>query len=181
MRKGRQTDLAGALGALTRRLDRGGGGRLMQVRVAEAWGRIAGETVADHTARAHLRNGELVVYVDSPIWATELSALAGPYAEALNEELGHNTVKAVRFAISQRVERERRQAAAEPAEDARYLTDEFEPAPLSEVERAQVEASAASIPGEALREAVIKATVAGMEREKGRRAANERQEPRDGL
>jgi predicted nucleic acid-binding Zn ribbon protein len=53
--------------------------------VLGAWSTVAGESVCSHTTGAHLRRGELVVYVDSPVWATELSALSEPYRVAINE------------------------------------------------------------------------------------------------
>lgn len=180
-RTGRQMDLAAALGALTRGFDRKSHGQYLQVRVAAAWEKIAGKAVAAHTAQVHIRDGELLVYVDSPVWATELSALAGPYQISMNEELGQKTVRSVRFTVSRRVENQQHIKAREEEAVEFYSADPTVPVPLSEVERAQVEASAASIPDEQLREAVVKATVAGMEWRKGQRAVKTREEPRDGL
>lgn len=181
MRKGKQTDLARALDALSRRLDRRGGGRYLQERAARAWESVAGPMVTSHTTRAHLRGGELVVFVDAPIWASELSALAGPYIESLNQELGEVAVKSIRFSVSRRTEQDRLHHPTRQGPDVPEGVEAIEPVPLTEVERAQVEASTATIPDEQLREAVVRATVVGMEWEKGRRAASKAQKPRDGL
>ena len=65
----------------------------MQVRVAEAWEIVAGPSAASHTTGAHVRDGELVVYVDSPVWATELSALAALYRQEINKQPGSGSGK----------------------------------------------------------------------------------------
>lgn len=181
MRKGKQTDIGKALDSLARGLDRKGHGRLLQAGILPAWEKVAGPMVAEHTAKAHLRGGELMVYVDSPVWATELSALAGPYRDAINEEIGRNVVRSVRFAVSAKVDRERAHRRREAETDAGRAEERVTPVALSEAELAQVRESAATIPDERLREAVLRATVAGMEWEKGRKAAKSRQEPPHGL
>jgi hypothetical protein len=73
-----------------------------------------------------------------------------------------------------------RTAAAETDSEEFYREDDVEPVPLSEVERAQVEASAASIPDAALREAVVRATVSDLEWKKGIAVRNSRESARDG-
>lgn len=168
-RRGKSTDLGASLDRLLGKLDRKSGGGLLQTKAAQAWYRMAGETVSSHTTGAHIREGELVVYVDSPVWATELSALAGEYQRRLNEELGESTVRAMRFVVSRKVGQERRiEEVAE--ESARfYAEDIVESVPLTAAERAQVEASAAQIGDAELREAVIAATVADLEWKKGLR------------
>lgn len=180
-RKGGQHDLGTSLGRLLNRLDRKSGGGYFQVRVQDAWREVAGAGVAAHTVKAHVRQGELIVYVDSPVWATELSALAEQYRVRMNEELGHEPVKSVRFTVSKRVAEERHwEQAQQDAEDEKSH-DVVESVPLSDVERAQVEASAASIEDDELREAVIRATVADLEWKKGLSKRKDREEPRDGL
>jgi len=52
--------------------------------------------------------------------------------------------------------------------------------PLSENERAQIEASASSIPDAKLREAVVRATVSDLEWKKGIAARNAREAAREG-
>lgn len=181
MTRGKQTDLASALQSLSRRLDRRSHGRYLQEQVVAAWRSIAGRSVSEHTTRAHIRGGELVVHVDSPVWATELSALAGPYTEAMNEALGRSVVKSIRFAVSRRVETDR----SWDAEDRRITegvnAERVILVPLSEHEKAQVIDSASSIRDEELREAVIRATIAGMEWQKGREHAKTREAAPEGL
>lgn len=175
-RPGKQTTIGDALTKVVGRID-GGSVRLKQVRVFDAWQVVAGPTVTAHTRGAHLRAGELVVEVDSAVWATELSALAGHYQEAMEERLGKGVVRTVRFSVSRRVEQERVSQGHAAQEDGFYTQDVVKSIPLTPQERAQVEASAAAIPHEDLRTAVIKATVADLEWKKGLAARKEPQKP----
>lgn len=171
-RRGKQTRLQDSLERLVRSLDRRSPGRLLQVRIAEAWTNVAGPVVAGHTASAHLRGSELVVLVDSPTWAAELTALAGPYRDAMNRELGQRTVQSVRFVVSRELARQaqRRSALPDPSIE-RPEGEEGVSIPLSAEERAAVQRWAAMIEDERLRELAVRVTVAGMERERALRAA----------
>lgn len=176
--KGRATNLSDELSRLAGRFDRRGG--LLQAKVAAAWKSVAGPNVAAHTTGAHIRGGEMVVFVDSPIWAAELSALSEKYRVAINEEIGQDAVKAIRFSVSRRVAEERELEQREAEDEAFYSEDKGASVPLSEQERAQVEMSASSIKDEELRKAVVRATIADLEWKKGLRAAEGRETPREG-
>jgi predicted nucleic acid-binding Zn ribbon protein len=105
-RHGRQTGLGQALDGVLRRLDRKNGGAYASARAASAWADIAGPLVVAHTTGAHLRDGTLVVFVDGPIWATELAAMAEHYRTSVNTAIGEDLVSAVRFTVSRRVVKE---------------------------------------------------------------------------
>jgi len=172
--RGKGVALGASMEALLKRLDRKNDGAYLQTRVAGLWQEIAGETVLSHTTGAHLKRGELVIYVDSPIWATELSALAGEYQKRINASLGKETVTSVRFTVSRKVGDEHRFQALERAAKDEAEKDRVEAVPLSASERAQVEASAGAIEDEALREAVVRATIADLEWKKGLSRARNR-------
>jgi hypothetical protein len=180
-RRRRGTDLGNALAGLAAKLDRKSGGALIQAQVSRAWQSVAGPSVNAHTTGAHMRDKELVVYVDSPLWAAELSALAGPYVTALNKEIGHDAVRAVRFSVSRRVQQEQAVRSDEEAAERAYREDDVPSVPLTQAELDQVEASAAGIADDELREAVVRATVADLEWKKGLEAAKSREEPREGV
>lgn len=181
MRRREGVRLGDVLSEIGARLDKRAKGALSQSRVVRAWEEVAGPKVLEHTTGAHFRDGELVVYVDSPAWATELSALSESYREAMTAETGEEVARGVRFAVSNRVERFRRHTAEEEERERHYQPDMTESVPLTEQERAQVEASAAAITDDELREAVVKATVADLEWKKGIAAAKRRQEPRESV
>jgi hypothetical protein len=137
-----------------------------------AWGRVADGVVSAHTTGAHLREGELVVYVDGNSWATHFSAMSEQYRKALNDLLGEELVKSIRFTVSRKVGEQHRLQRHEDETKEFYSADEAEAIPLTEVELAQVMASVAEIPNEELREAVLRATVKDLEWKKGVAAAN---------
>jgi hypothetical protein len=175
VRRERETPLADALAAYVRKLDRGGG-HLVAARVTEAWPRAAGHDIARHTAGVFLREGELVVYVDSSVWATELTALGEQLRKSLNETLGQELVRTIRFTVSRKVHEERQRERAEQETEDFYAEDLVEPVPLTDAEIEQVGRSAAVIKDESLREAAIRATVKDLEWKRGlerREAAGE--------
>jgi len=173
----RGTGLADELDRLSKRLSGSGGAGLKQVLVHKAWSAVAGPSVLEHTTGAHLRASELIVYVDSPLWATELSALAEHYRQAVNTELGEDLVTGVRFSVSKKVEESARLVRVEAEDTSEKVSAQVPSIPLSAQERAQVEASAAVIEDEQLREAVIRATVADLEWKKGIQAAKTGERP----
>jgi hypothetical protein len=148
---------------------------------SNAWDEVAGDSILAHTTGAHLREGEMVVYVDSPLWANELTALAERYRQALNEEIGKETVKAVRFTVSRKVEESRRRVAAEKEAEEFYSEDKVEPIALTLSEREQVELSVSSIEDQELKQAVLRATIADLQWKKGIQARKCREEPRGSL
>lgn len=180
-RKGTQIDLAQALRRIERRLESRAGGSYVQVKVAAAWEKVAGPAVLEHTTGAYLREGELLVHVDSNAWATELSSMAGPYLEAFRKEMGQTPVSGVRFTVSQRVDQRRRRVLDEEAREEFYRPDPSPSLPLSDVELAQVKESVLVIEDPELREAAIRATVADLEGKKGRAAAQRREAASEGL
>lgn len=179
-RQGRQLNLSGALDGLVARMDRKSAGRGMSARVDLLWERIAGPLVSAHTTGVHLRDGVMVVYVDSHARANDMSALSERYRTEMNAELGKESVSKVTFTVSRKVSDERRLQAEEKVTEEFYREDDVDPIRLTANERAQVESSAASIPDDELREAVIRATVSDLEWKKGIAERNAREEPREG-
>lgn len=176
-RRGRQSQLSDSLERLVGRLDRRGGKGYTQARVAQAWKAIAGASVLAHTAGVHLRGDELVVMVDSPLWATELSALSEAYRTAMNRELDKERVRSIRFTVSMQFETtwkmENEPVASTPS------TPDVEAIPLTPEELAQVELSVSEIEDEELRSAVLRATVADLQWKKGLRARKSPEKPRE--
>ena len=185
MRRRGGSDIGTALQRVVRSMDRSGGSGLLNARVADLWPQAAGPVIAAHTAKAFVRRGELNVYVDSPVWATELSAMSEELRRRLNEALGKEAVRSVRFTVSS--------AATRPAQGPEDPSapgygpgadgagvDRVTPVALDEDEIREVEESVAGIGDEALREAAIRATVRQLEWSKGLKAASAPQGPRDG-
>ena len=180
-RSGKQTHLGDALGKVLGKMDRKSAGAYAAVRVRAAWEAVAGAMVAGHTTGAHLRDGELVVYVDGPVWANELAAMSETYRTRLNSELGQELVRSVRFSVSRKVEAERQVAVAEDESGRFYDEDDVDPIPLTEAERTRVEESVSGIADTGLREAVLRATVKDLEWKKGLADRSGRETAREGF
>ena len=181
MRKGRNSSLENGLASLVKRMDSKSGGAYTQARVGLLWQEIAGPQVTAHTTGAHLRDGTLVVYVDGAAWATELTAMAEVYRLALNKGLGKNPVRKITFTVSRKVAQEHQLRRIETLDKGFYSQDIVESVPLTETERAQIEASAQCIPDDELRTAAVKATIKDLEWKKGLAARNAREKAGDGV
>jgi hypothetical protein len=117
-----------------------------------------------------MRGDEMVVEVDSPIWAAELSAMSEMLRQRVNEALGKDEVRTIRFTVSRGVSRDRRASEREAGEAAdRHRL--VEPVPLTKGELAEVRKSVSAIENEALREAAFRATVKHLEWSRGIEAA----------
>lgn len=173
--------LGAELKRLADKLDSKSGGRLSQTSAARAWLGMCGETVASHTTGFFLRNGEAVVYVDSNIWATELSALSGTYMVRINEALGQEVVTSMRFVVSRKVSEDRAFEAEDRIVRKGSGPERIPTVALSEIEMAQLRAAAGRVKDEDLREAAVRATKADLEWKKGQNAHLNRDKPADGL
>lgn len=180
-RHGRTTGLGDGLDALLGKLDRRNDGAGTTAKVAVLWAEVAGPIVSAHTTGVHLRDRELVVYVDSNARANDLAALSERYRSEMNSGLGKNLITKVVFSVSRKVSEEHRLQAHEQELEEFYKEDDVDSVPLTETERAQVEASASVIQDEGLRTAVVRATVKDLEWKKGIAARNSREEPSGGV
>ena len=146
--RGQNRSLKDTLNTFTRRLDRFG--NLPKARAISAWEEVVGANI----------------FVDSAAWANELSLMSEDMRSRVNSVIGEELVTSIRFTVSSRIkQRTEERAAAEEIENF-YARDERPLVPLTAAELEQVEHSAAVIENEKLREAAIRATVAGLERKK---------------
>ena len=165
--RGKSVDLSKLLERITKQLGSSDPMAARNIKVAMTWDAVAGEMVASHTADAHLRQGEFIVYVDSPVWAHDLSSMSELYRNELNAAFGKEIVKSVRFEVSRRPHRKR----VELAQDNQPDTPRIDPVPLSEMELQMVEESTSVIPDDKLRQSILRATIAHLEWEKGTKSS----------
>ena len=180
-RRGRQVQLGDSLRAAIVRLDNRGTGGAASALVGSAWVAVVGPSVRGHTTGAYMREGTLIVYVDSPIWATELAAMSERYRGAINEEIGQELVREIRFTVSKKVSEQHRISGEEKETDDFYDQDDVPSVALTHTELLQVTTSTAAISDPELREAVLRATVKDLEWKKGIATHNSREEPRERL
>ncbi|NTW29197.1 MAG: DUF721 domain-containing protein [Coriobacteriia bacterium] len=180
-RTGKQTRLSSALDSLVHKLDRKSGGAYSSARVMASWERVAGPMVSSHTTGAHLREGTLIVYVDSPVWANELSSMAEGYRCGVNSDLAQELVREVRFSVSKSVALARRITKEEFELEEFYAPDQTVSVSLSDKEMEDVISSTSMILDNGLREAAIRAAVKDLEWKKGIRVQNCPQKPSEGV
>jgi len=70
-----------------------------EVRLKEAWSRVAGEFVSKHTVPESLRKGVLTLRVLQPAMKFHLQQMSGQLLKNLHKELGQGVVKQVIFKI----------------------------------------------------------------------------------
>jgi hypothetical protein len=176
-RHGRNLGLKKGLDSLVRRLDRGSGGAAAAARVAIAWEKVSGEMMAGHTSGVTLKEGVLLVHVDGNSWASYFAASSEQYRRAVNDELGQEEVKQVKFIVSRGATQSASRGREEDEGEA--VREAADSLPLNQVEMDQVRASVAIIPDEELRSAVLRATVKDLERKKGLAVHNKPPTPRE--
>jgi hypothetical protein len=163
----RRTESLGSIvDGLWGRLDRTGEGAA-GARAVSAWRAVAGDEVAAHARGFALRGQELLVFVDSAVWANELSVLSEHYRVAVNERLGKELVGSMRFAVSKKVGEARSEEAEDDSRASASGRLKVEPVRATETEIEQVRQMAAGVGDPELREAVIAAAVAHLEWRKG--------------
>ena len=149
----------------------GGKGLEDQAGVTTVWTEAVGENIARHAQVAGVRKGELLVHVDSSVWAAELSAMSAHLVERINEALGKTVVTSIRFNTSSEIERSRTESAEIEDAASGYKDREAIPVPLTQAERASIEESFAAVSDEPLRLAATRAAIRDLEWKKGARAA----------
>ena len=173
-RASRDVTAVGVARSLMGRLDPTGEG-FERARAVSAWRDAAGPEVMSHARGFALRDGELLVFVDSGVWANELSALSEHYRTAVNERIGKETVRAVRFTVSKMVAEERWWEAAESRSADEREAERVRPVAATGTERDQIRMMASAIHDDRVREAVIAAAIGDLEWRKGIEARNEAQ------
>jgi predicted nucleic acid-binding Zn ribbon protein len=67
--------------------------------VSAAWTTVAGTTLAAHSRVRSLRDGEAVIEVENPAWATQIRYLAKDLVEGLDEALGGRVITALQVVV----------------------------------------------------------------------------------
>ena len=153
-------------GGLWNRLDRTGEGAV-KARAVSAWRAAAGEEVYSHARGFAMRGDELLVLVDTPVWANELSVLAEHYRIAVNERIGKEVVGSIRFTVSRQVNDELMRDAEDASLAAPTTGERVTPGVANPTEIEQVRQMAAVVENPELRDAVIAAAIARLEWSKG--------------
>ena len=165
MRRGRSVSLGSGLQRMVTSI--GGREHTDKAKVAQVWGEAVGAEVAKHTRVKGVQRGRLLVAVDSSVWATQLQVMSERLKECINEEIGRELVRTIRFTVTQDVEQDR--AEESKVEQARrgYGGKRVDPVSLTKEEMRAAEALVKDVKTDSLREAALRAIVAEKEWQKG--------------
>lgn len=161
---------------LERLVDRLAGKGRGSARASLVWAETVGAGVARHTHVVGVRDGELLVNVDSPAWATELSAMSEHLLENMRKELGQGTVRNIRFTVSQEVEKQRTQEENTKSAARRYGGSRVTPKALGDEQAEELEGLFEEVKDPRLREAAIRAMKRDLEWKKGVEASERRED-----
>ncbi len=86
-------------------------------RLARSWARVVGDPLAGVSLPRALEDGSLVVVVETPAWAAQLSFLAEEVRAKANALLGQEDVTSVRVVVSPDVRKALRRNASRGTDD----------------------------------------------------------------
>lgn len=88
------------LGQAARRVVKGKlGERLGEYDAVKIWPEAVGERIAQRCVALGIKSGILYVAVPTNVWLTELNALKAKLIQSVNERLGKEVVKGIKFQI----------------------------------------------------------------------------------
>ena len=72
-------------------------GKMKEYRAFSLWSEVVGSTIASHTTAERMVKGVLYVRVDSSVWFNELSLIKEEIRNKLNQRVGVEVVKDIKF------------------------------------------------------------------------------------
>ncbi|MEX0967557.1 MAG: DUF721 domain-containing protein [Bacteroidia bacterium] len=72
-------------------------GKLSELQLKDSWVQIVGKVIAGHTTDLQIKNGKLIISLDSPVMRQELSYMKEKVRIRLNQELGRNVIQEIIF------------------------------------------------------------------------------------
>ena len=146
------------------------------LQIQRTWEKIAPPEVLAHTDNVFLlkKNDvkQMIVYVDSSLWAAELNAQKLKFKIKMENELGEGPIDEIKFmpsSITYKKKEFRKQSELPPS----YI-DNVKTVLLTEEERLKIHQEAAVVENVRLREALINARIKDLEWKKGIEAAKRR-------
>ncbi len=161
MREGRTRRAADLLSDFLVRT--GASRNVSRAKAVAAWPEVVGPEIEKHTRSVEMRGGELLVYVDAPTWANELSMMSPRLIEAINRAAGEDArVESIRFKVSRRADRSAERGRERRGEERPGGSLRVDTEPLTPQEEERILASTAGVASGELREAAAAAMRADM-------------------
>lgn len=70
--------------------------------ITKIWAEIAGDSILSHTEAIYLKDDVLQIWVDSPVWASQMNMLRLDYKEKFNQKNDELKIKDVKIFTKQR-------------------------------------------------------------------------------
>ena len=154
-------------------------------RLKRAWNASVNQAIRDHVTAVFVvpntSASEVIIYVDSAIWATELTMQAEILRLNLNLELNRyeeehervssrvEKVESLRFKVSkeQYISKDRRKSTIDQLEEEQEALRRVNPVELSDEELSSIQIATSGMENDALREIAYAAAKANLEWQKG--------------
>lgn len=142
-------------------------------RIKKAWNKSVDDRIKKHVVAIFVvpntDESEVIIYVDSPIWAAELSMQEDLIKLKLNVDLQREQIEKIRFIVSkeQYVNKEKKRTTYDELREEEESYRSVEPARLDEEELLSIQEAAAHIEDDKMRMAAYAAAKANLEWQKG--------------
>ena len=140
------------------------------IMLQEAWEKIAPKSALDHTdnvVESNKKGNSIVIFVDTPHLAANLSMSKEYYRQMMEHETGY-TIEDIFFIVSKKTGIRKKFQKQE--QETPWYMDDCEDVPLDEGELAYARLSVESIEDEKLKETLYNAFVSDLEWKKGKKA-----------
>lgn len=138
-------------------------------KIQSIWEEVAPSEVLKHTDNVflfkdrHTQQRQLIIYVDSPLWAAELMAQKEQFKLRFEQVLDEGKIDTISFRPSSfAYQRKEFRKRVDKEENDKVIS-----VPLTEMERQQIIAETSYVENERLRNAVIRARIANKQWQKG--------------
>lgn len=166
-------DVASEIKGLVENLERANPALSATARVKRAWNVSVDDRIREHVVAVFVipntDEREMIVYVDTPIWAAELSMQEELLKLKLNMEMKSEQIEKIKFVVSkeQYTNKKRRQSTYEELKEEERRYKVVQPVELDEEELLDIQEAVAHIEDDTVREAAYAAAKANLEWSKG--------------
>ena len=166
-------DVASEIKGLVESLERSNPSLSATARVKQAWNASVDDRIKKHVVAVFVvpntDNSEIIIYVDTSIWAAELSMQEELFKLKLNTKLQKEQIEKIKCVVSKEkyTNRRRRMTTIEELREEESSYKNVAPVELDEDELAGIQEAAAQIEDDRIRNAAYAAAKANLEWQKG--------------
>ena len=166
-------NIASEIKGLVGDLERANPSLSVTARIKKAWNKTVDDRISKHVVALFVvpntAESEVIVYVDSPIWAAELSMQEDLIKLKLNMDLQKEQIEKIKFIVSkeQYINKEKKRTTYDELREEEESYKKVEPAHLDDDELLSIQEAVAHIEDDQMRMAAYAAAKANLEWQKG--------------